>query len=176
MQQTSGYMCLPTVLDATLHMAAGISRPDQAVLRVPASVGLILCQPVKAGKAYPSASQVASAGDSVTCGFKLRLATRHAAQIADMAAKEMPTAAPLANKEQATDFLYETEMQACQCSGQCSAAHSPPLVLLDHRSALGGGKAHRRTADAPDMLTAPLKAGLDAKTAANLDPCIASTR
>ena len=115
-KHTSGYMTHPAVMDAALHLAAGISDPKQTlVLRVPSSVASVSAQGLHPGRVYPTASQTSSSGETVTCGIKLCTAVNsRGAQVSGLVAKEIQKMETKQTEEAVADFLYETEMQACQ--------------------------------------------------------------
>lgn len=133
-KHTSGYMTHPAVMDAALHLAAGISDPSQPlVLRVPASVAAVCAQGLHPTRIYPSASQTSSIGDTVTCGIKLCSGLSSSkAEVSGLVAKEMVTMGSKQTEEVVADFLYETEMQACQLSSGKTSLERPFVASLGY--------------------------------------------
>ncbi len=134
-KHTSGYQSHPAVMDSALHLAAGISDPRlPLVLRVPASVGSVTVQGLRPGRVYPNASQTATAGDSVTCGITLCTAFgSQQTQVSSLVAKEMQATEQNPTEEAVVDFLYETEMQACQIVPATAAVEQPVVATLGAR-------------------------------------------
>ena len=175
-KHTSGYICHPAILDATLHLAAGIQGQEQAVLRVPASVGFIVSKALQVGTAHSSACQMDSTSESVTCGFKLAAGTASAVQIGGMVAKEMHVPDARAEDEQVADFLYETEMQASRLPIVSNNVAQPSLVSLDRRARKRAKVAYGRAVKASEALPALPKGSLAAVAPSTLGPLIAATR
>lgn len=177
-RHSSGYISHPAVLDANLHLAAAILKPDEAfVLRIPASVGLINSESAVQGFLHPVAIQGGMKADSVICGFRLSNPQNKASgQIVDMVAKELPVASrPV--EEQVADYLYEAEMQVSNSVSKQSAAQwgtilslqrkfaRPALSPLDNLSAFKSGLA-----------STSIRGGLQITDASKIRPQLAAIR
>ena len=165
-------------MDAALHLAAGISDPRQPlVLRVPASVGSISAEALHPGRVHPSASQTGNHVDTVTCGIKLRTPTNASgAQVSGLVAKEMKPAVTKEKEEAVADFLYETEMQACQLVARATSTDRSIIASLGDKQSMKARLLYGQLTQQDIELPGPLSTNLIIDATKMKEPCHAATR
>ena len=177
-KHTTGYMTHPAVMDAALHLAAGISGPDQPiVLRVPVSVASLTAQSLHPGRVHPTASQTSSSGDTVTCSIKLCTDLNPCgSQASGLVAKEMQSTKTEQAGEAVADFLYETEMQACQPK-TCQAFSDRPMVAaLGARQKKKASLVYGQLTEQDTKFSVPSRSRMIVDVADSRDSCKAATR